>query len=260
MRHPEGRILYIHASDDDDVRSLKLAIRNIVGIRINDQRLTFNNLVLESGNPISAYNIPAGQVIVLTMRLRGAGKAVKKQAVSDRKAAMNHRYYQALQRALAVANNRSDDNSIFEKVMARMVDINAKLQLGDPIIKPMLAALTDPEAVKEIQSIMLSGTGGGGGNLPEARASKLAKFFVGECYVEALAQRERYDLLLESMQTMSVSMFAAEFYSDAKDTYQVAEFRKLLEEKLLILNHIALHNVIQGVSELSIGSSAPMQD
>ena len=239
----------------DTMRQVKGIIRDKVGIPRCHQRLVLQGVPVDDADAAieeAKYE--------LLLRVAGGGKAVKKQVALDRKAAMSHRYTESLKRALAVSSNRGNDNGVFEAVKTKMVDINTKLQRGEPIIKSMIAELTDPEAVKEIKSIMLTGTGGGGGNLPEARASKLAKFFVGECYVEALAQKERYDLLLESMQTMSVSMFAAEFYSDVKDTYQFAEFRKILEEKLLILNHIALNNVIQGVSALSIGSSESMQD
>ena len=168
---------------------------------------------------------------------------------------MNHKYDESLKRTLAIVNDRRSDTNIIHDVKVRMLGIAKGLEEGTPMIKNMLSELNDLETFNEMKAIMMQ-SAQGGGSITEARTVKLTPYLVGNCYKMVLERRNQYDVLLASMEATTIRMFSGEFYDIAKDTYNCTAFRKIIEEKLLILNHLKMNAVMDGLATLSIAASS----
>ena len=106
----------------------------------------------------------------------------------------------------------------------------------------------------EIQDIMASTINGG--TTPEGKSAKLVKFIIGEPYVEAVAQKEMYENLIEAMSVMAVSIYAAEFFTT--ETYNHTEFRKLIDARTALLTHLNMEAMVNSVASLTIAAPVSM--
>ena len=68
-----GKIINIDFDSYNTIYDLKLSIRDITGIPIDQQRLTFAGMQLEDERTLEDYNIVNESTIYLILRLRGGG-------------------------------------------------------------------------------------------------------------------------------------------------------------------------------------------
>ena len=106
----------------------------------------------------------------------------------------------------------------------------------------------------------MSNASGGTGVAAESKVMRLTKWFVGQTYEDAVAQRDRYDVLINSMHAMMGAIYASEFYSTEKDSYCNTAFRQMIDDRLIIVDHIAMNEIVRATSALNLGDVAVMLD
>ena len=75
-----------------------------------------------------------------------------------------------------------------------------------------------------------------------------------------MAQRDRYDVLINSMHSMMGAIYASEFFSPEKDAYCNTAFRQMIDDRLIIADHISMNELVSAASALNLGDVAPMTD
>ena len=141
------------------------------------------------------------------------------------------------------------DLNLFIAVKQRLEKLDAKLSEGVPVFKNLVQGADDIATIQGLKNIMSHGTGTGGAST-ETKAAKMASYVVGDIYSATVQYRDRCDGLVEAMNTMTVSLFDKEFWCNDKGTFNCASFKKLLDDRTLILEHLRVAAVENSLREM----------
>ena len=246
-----GKTITLYVEPTDTIDNVKSLIKNMEGIPRCHQRLTLEGLPVNDDDKVIR-----GATYELLMRLAGgAAKATiaKKQAIADRKLLMSHRHNEALLHA----RNTLQDTTLFNTIKLKLETLNAKLLERATVIKDMVQEIVSESTLNELKGIISHGSGTGGATT-ELKVAKMTKYIIGDIYTKTVEYKERCERLIDAMHTMSLSLFNNECYSNDKDTYVLATFKKQLEDRLLIVAHMNLQNITLSLSAMSLAADSQM--
>ena len=241
VRHPDGHIIYVYARSDHEVSALKLSIKNLVGIRTSEQRLTYEDKTLEDGTLLSAYSIQEGRVVNLTMRIRGGGFMTKKHITKEAAVKAMAKHYSTIVKKNLFKNIDADPNELnaappplqamMLPIATRLTTLRGAMNNDAPIIQPLLEKLPD----NRLQSLIDMLSRGKCGTKPEDRMEQIAVLLTTDIQVIDEYINQLYKFKGEALE-LFIELYSRE-YSFERGGTLLLQHDKLLSEAQGVANY-----------------------